>query len=296
MQARRRYGPLQQLRALCRVADELSRSTYPDQVFELALDAIHGCLDVYRSSILLVDSDGVMRFRAWRGLSEEYREATTGHSPWKLDVRNPQPVLIPDASADSSLEPFRKVIETEGIWALAFVPLITEGRLIGKLLLYYNRPHAFDEGEIALALTLASFVAFHVERSTYVTKLMDSEAKRLSLLESSLDAVITIDNRGRIVDFNPAATKMFGLPPTMATGRRMVDMIIPHGLRERHRLGFKRYLETGVASILNRRIEMVALRADGSEFPVELTVTQVRLEGKPAFTACIRDITERKNG
>ena len=115
-----------------------------------------------------------------------------------------------------------------------------------------------------------------------------------AMLASALDAVVTIDRDGRILTFNPAAEEIFGHPAADALGREVSQLIIPHSLRARHRTAFARHLDTGSTTILNRRVEVTGLRADGTEFPVELTVTRVAVDGPPAFAAYLRDITDRK--
>ena len=114
------------------------------------------------------------------------------------------------------------------------------------------------------------------------------------MLSSSLDAVVTIDAEGRILMFNHAAEMTFGHMEKDALGRDVADLIIPPSLRERHRTAMARLLATGERTILNRRVEVTGMRADGSEFPVELTVTSVPLDGPPLFTAYLRDITDRQ--
>ncbi|MGD0269427.1 MAG: PAS domain S-box protein, partial [Candidatus Sulfotelmatobacter sp.] len=95
-------------------------------------------------------------------------------------------------------------------------------------------------------------------------------------------------------EFNPAAEHTFGYCRDEVLGRHLADVIIPPSLREKHRQGFAHYLATGEARVLGKRIEMTAVRADGSEFPVELAITRIPLEGPPSFTGYLRDITERK--
>ncbi len=115
-----------------------------------------------------------------------------------------------------------------------------------------------------------------------------------AMLASSLDAVVTIDGDGRVLTFNRAAEETFGYTAAEALGRDVAELIIPPALRERHYRAFARHLEGGERTILGRRVELTGMRADGSEFPVELTVTRVPLDGPPTFTAYLRDITERK--
>lgn len=132
------------------------------------------------------------------------------------------------------------------------------------------------------------------ERRRTEKALRDSEARKRAILESSMDGVITIDHEGLIVDWNPAAEKAFACSYEEAVGKDMADLIIPPRYRERHRRGLARYLTTGDARVLGHRLELSALRADGTEFPVELTITRIELEGNPMFTGYLRDITDRK--
>ena len=125
-------------------------------------------------------------------------------------------------------------------------------------------------------------------------ELTRSEARKAAILESALDCIATIDHEGCITEFNPAAERTFGHRRDAVLGKQLADVIIPPSLREKHRQGFARYLATGEARVLGKRIEMTAVRADGSEFPVELAVTRIPLEGPPSFTGYLRDITERK--
>jgi PAS domain S-box-containing protein len=121
-----------------------------------------------------------------------------------------------------------------------------------------------------------------------------SEARKTAIFDSALDCILTIDHEGRITEFNPAAERTFGYRRNEVVGRQLADVVIPPSLREHHRRGFARYLATGEVRVLGRRVEMTALRADGSEFPVELTITRIPLDGPPSFTGYLSDITERK--
>ena len=121
-----------------------------------------------------------------------------------------------------------------------------------------------------------------------------SEARKAAILDSALDCIVTIDHQGLITEFNPAAEQTFGYRREQVVGRQLADIIIPPSLRETHRQGFARYLATGEARVLGRRLEMTAIRADGSEFPVELAITRIPTDGLPSFTGFLRDITKRK--
>ena len=125
-------------------------------------------------------------------------------------------------------------------------------------------------------------------------ELKRSEVRKAAIVDSALDCIVTIDHEGCITEFNPPAEHTFGYRRDEVLGKHLADVIIPPSLREKHRQGFARYLATGEARVLGKRIEMTALRADGSEFPVELAIARIPLEGPPSFTGYLRDITERK--
>jgi PAS domain S-box-containing protein len=121
-----------------------------------------------------------------------------------------------------------------------------------------------------------------------------SEARQRAILETALDAVISVDRDARVVYVNSAFERTFGYRAEEVTGRDLAEAIVPPSLREAHRRGLARYLETGQAVILDRRIEMPAMRADGTEFPAEVAVTRTGLPGQLGFTAYVRDITDRR--
>src|SRR5207253_9891704 len=106
--------------------------------------------------------------------------------------------------------------------------------------------------------------------------------------------IITINDRGRITEFNPAAEKIFGRARAEVMGNELAEVLIPPSLRDKHRRGLERFLAGGQATMLGKRVEIMAVRADGKEFPVELAITKVSLDGPPMFTGFVRDITERK--
>ena len=133
-----------------------------------------------------------------------------------------------------------------------------------------------------------------VERTERDAALVGSEARKAAILDSALDCIVTIDHEGRITEFNPAAERTFGHRRDQVVGEWLADVIIPPALREQHRQGLARYLATGEERVLGKRMELTAVRADGSEFPVELAITRIPLEGAPSFTGYLRDITDRK--
>jgi PAS domain S-box-containing protein len=114
------------------------------------------------------------------------------------------------------------------------------------------------------------------------------------MLDSSLDAIIMVDEHGAIVEFNPAAERTFGRSRSDVLGEQMAELLIPPSLREAHHRGFAHFLATGDGPILGKRLELSALRADGSEFPVELAITKVTYDGPTLFTGYLRDLSEQR--
>jgi PAS domain S-box-containing protein len=132
------------------------------------------------------------------------------------------------------------------------------------------------------------------DRRHYDEALHRSEERIRAMLETALDAIVVMDLRGVVQEWNGAAERMFGYTRSEAVGRELADLIIPPYLRDRHRAGLARFAAEGHGPILNQRLEAVAVRADGLEFPVELAITAAHTEGEPFFTGYVADITERK--
>lgn len=123
--------------------------------------------------------------------------------------------------------------------------------------------------------------------------LANSESRTRAYMESALDAVVGMNHEGLITDFNPAAEAMLGYRRDEAIGQSLADLMVPASLREAHRQGLARYLATGVGPVLGQRIEINAVRKSGEEFPVELAISPVEIDGFPWFVAYLREITER---
>jgi len=133
-----------------------------------------------------------------------------------------------------------------------------------------------------------------LERARALAAEHESEIRKASILDTALDSIITSDQRGTITEFNAAAEATFGYRKEDVIGRQMVDLIIPPQHREAHAKGMQRYLATGEAHVLGRKIEINAMHSDGTEFPVELAIVRVPIDGPAFFTAYVRDLTERK--
>jgi PAS domain S-box-containing protein len=142
----------------------MGRGRRAQDIYDVALEALARGLGVDRSSILLFDPDGVMRFKASRGISDAYRAAVEGHTPWSPSDAAAEPLVVGDVEADPGLAPFLATLRREGIGAMTFIPLVSQSRVVGKFMLYYAAPYAPTTDELKLAGIIAAQVAFAVER------------------------------------------------------------------------------------------------------------------------------------
>lgn len=166
-----------ELRLVHDLSARVARAPDIEAVYDVAVDALLATLEVERCALLLFDLDGVMRFVAWRGLSDIYRAAVEGHSPWKPNTIDPQPVAIDDVRTDDAVASLREVLAAERIVALLFVPLLASGRLIGKFMVYADAPHRWEPAEVALAATVANHIAYALARSENLRALREEEER-----------------------------------------------------------------------------------------------------------------------
>ncbi|HEX2162558.1 MAG TPA: ATP-binding protein, partial [Thermoanaerobaculia bacterium] len=182
---------LRELGLVHHLSTAVARAESLADVYEITLDAVIEALHADRASLLLFDAAGVLRFSAWRGLSEGYRTAVEGHTPWTPEQVDARPIAVADALEDPSLAPFRAVFEREGVRALAFVPLAAEKRLLGKFMVYLDRPHPWSDDELRLAHTLGNHVAFAVERARREEALTE-HAERLAESDRRKDEFLAL--------------------------------------------------------------------------------------------------------
>lgn len=186
----------EQQQAIYRLTETVGRAETLEEIYAEALDSLQRTLKPDRAAILLLDPDGVMRFKSWRGLSADYRAAVEGHSPWSPGETNPQPVLISNVEDEPGLGALRAVILREGIRAMVFIPIAFQGRLRGKFMLYYDMPHPFGAEETRLAQTIAGHVAFAIHRAS----LFDQLEHRVHELSTLFDVGKMITATLRIED------------------------------------------------------------------------------------------------
>jgi PAS domain-containing protein len=201
---------VRELDALYRVADAIGRATSLVELLDESIDTLLEATGADRAAVLLYDDDNVMRFRAWRGLSDEYRAATEGHVPWAVDTVDPQPVLISDASQADFDERAENVIRREGIASLAFIPLVHGDRLVGKFMLYHDEVHEWGDGEIRLAGTIANHLASTTIRTNARVALRESRELLEMIMRTVDEGVVVQSAEGGIVYANDGAARVIG--------------------------------------------------------------------------------------
>ena len=280
--------------ALFRFSEKLQYATSLPDVYDAGLDAVLAALVCERASILLFDDSDVMRFVGWRGLSDDYRKAVEGHSPWDRDERNPRPVYFEDIGVSALSVALKETIAREHIAAVAFIPIMIGGRLAGKFMAYYARPHHFTEPEIDVALTLARQLGFGIARlrAEQARSAAEERAQQLvSIVESSDDAIISKNLDGIIRTWNPGAERLFGYTAGEAIGKP-VTILFPPG-REDEEPGILARIRSGERI---HHYETVRRRKDGRLLDISLTVSPVRDGAGHIIGASkiARDITDRK--
>ncbi len=214
--------------ALYRFTDRLYRAASVQDIYDAGLDAIIAGMHCGRASILRSDDHGVMRFVAWRGLSERYRNAVEGHSPWRPGDANPEPVCVSDIGAADLDRNIASAVKDEGIGAVAFIPLMAEGKLVGKFMAYYETAREFAREDVDLAVTLARQLGFGIERmraeqargaiETELRELsekLEAEVERRTLERDRIwnvsEDLLAVSNfEGYFVSMNPAWSRLLG--------------------------------------------------------------------------------------
>lgn len=150
----------------------------------------------------------------------------------------------------------------------------------------------FDENN-----TLTHFIAIETditEKKLTALKIEKSEALKSGILTTALDAIISINHKGEIIEFNPAAENIFGYKKENILNKKMSDLIIPANLRKQHKDAFQRFLKTRSPHVIGQRVELIAQHADGATFPIEIAITALEHQKQLIFTAHLRDISKQK--
>jgi len=285
------------------VARILAETEEPVEVYAAALAAIGHSLDWELGSVWEADPRGerlhcVQTWHAgvvvteFEALSERIELGPGEGLPGRVLVTG-EPTWLVDAPADGNF-PRAGAAERSGLHAAFGFPLLSPKGLVGVMEFFSRELREPDDRVLRTMRVIGSQVGQVVARRHAAADVRASESRLRAMLESALDAVVNMDDEGRVIGWNPAAEATFGYSAGEAMGREMAELIVPPSLRDAHRRGLARYLETDAPAVLDRRLELTGMHRDGTEFPVELTITRIDLPGAPTFTGYLRDIGERK--
>jgi PAS domain S-box-containing protein len=289
------------LRTELAVARVLSSGTEPGETYEALLAAIGGSLGWELGAAWEIDAERLRCVQTWRSgedaaefeaLSQRMTLARGEGLPGRVWVQG-EPSWIVDAPDDQNF-PRAEAARRAGLHAAFCFPLLGPDGTLGAIEFFTREAREPDDELLASMAVIGSQVGQFVARRRAEADVHASESRLRAMLEAALDAVITMDHRGVVLGWNTAAESVFGYGADEANGRELADLVVPPALREQHRHGLARFLETEQAVVLDRRLELTGMRKNGEEFPVELTITRIALPGPPIFTGYVRDITERK--
>ncbi|HET7444097.1 MAG TPA: PAS domain S-box protein [Solirubrobacterales bacterium] len=202
--------------------------------------------------------------------------------------------LVPEVPDDANY-PRRELAVELGFSAALAVP-IAPGRSEDVLAIAEFHTRSFDAKSELLLNLLTGFaeqLSAFISRRRAESQVREAEQFKSAVMTAALDCIVGMDHEGNVIEFNAAAERLFGHTREQALGRELAALIVPEELRERHRNGLQRYLETGEGKMIDCRTELPALRADGTVIPVELTVTRIPGSEPPIFTGFLRDTTDR---
>jgi PAS domain S-box-containing protein len=203
------------------------------------------------------------------------------------------PIWMVDAPEDANF-PRADAARRSGLHAAFGFPLTSPRGVVGVMEFFSRDLRQPDERLLQTMRVVGSQVGQFVARRQAEAGVRASESRLRAMLEAALDAVVSMGHDGRVVEWNHAAESIFGYSADEAVGREMAELIVPPSLRSAHRKGLARFLETEEGVVLDQRLELAGMRKDGSEFPVELTITRIGVPGPPTFTGYVRDISDRK--
>jgi PAS domain S-box-containing protein len=244
-----------------------------------------------RLAAIVEHSDDAIIGKGLNGIITSWNAAAERLYGYKAQEAIGQPIstIVPSDRQAELKSIMERLVDGERIEHLETERLKRDGTRVEVSLTVSPIKNAY--GEVIGASKIAQDIS---QRKRAEEALRTSEARKAAFFRTALDCIISIDHEGRVLEFNPAAEHTFGYREVEVLGKELASLIIPPAMRDQYRRGLAHYLATGEGPILNRRLEMIGVRSDGTELPVELAVTRVQAEGPAVFTAHLRDITERK--
>jgi PAS domain S-box-containing protein len=277
-----------------------------DRHVQLTLDAITTMIEELAPgtmcSILTVDEEGRRLFHGSApSLPEEYLRqidglvigpdaGVCGTAAYRREM-----VIVEDASTDPLTAAYRDLVQRYGLYACWAIPVLgSTGALLGTLALYDRQPHRPSEEDILLVHTAAHLAGMAIERDQSEQALRDSESKFRAITQTAADAIVLIDEQGKIAYWNAAAERIFGYASDEILGRDLHRTLAPPQYHQAYREGFAGFKASGQGPVIGGKLEFMALKKDGSEFPIEVSTSALSMHNRWYALGIIRDITNRK--
>ena len=277
-----------------------------EKFFQLAVHRIEALTGATGAVIELVDGD-VMVYRAGSGVALPHigLRLKRDSSLSGLCVRDQAVLHCADSETDERVD--RAACQRIGVRSMVVAPLFDEGKAIGVLKAMSSTPGAFSAADIQTLQLMAGLIASAIAHQTAfsvkenllgelegaVAIIEANERRTRTVIESAHDAFVAISGEGLVTDWNRQAEVTFGWTRQEALGQKLDLLILPHRYRAAHVAGMKHFQSSGEGPKLNQRLQLHGLRKNGSEFPVELTISPIKAATGVEFCAFLRDITER---
>jgi PAS domain S-box-containing protein len=259
-----------------------SREAIEDGWAVTARDEVSGSLVRELAAIVASSDDAILSkrldgtIRSWNAAAERLFGYTSEEA-----IGQPMTIITPDDRREEVADILGRIAAGESVDHFETTRRHKNGTLVAVSVTV--SPIRDDLGRVVAASVIAHDVG----------PARAAEARRSASLDVALDAVVTMTADGEIVEFNPAAERVFGYATEQAIGRMVAETLVPPDQRDAHRRGLARYLESGRGPLIGRRVDIIAMRADGTEFPAEIAISPFELDGATLFTAHIRDMSER---
>ena len=236
--------PLEQMQLLFRLATAVSHTQDPAEIYRAAVEGLTQLLGADRAAVRVFDSDGVLRFEEWKGLSERFRTEVEPHSAWPQGLADAEPIVAADVQEEGPVSRYRPNFEREGIRAVAFIPLLANGGVVGEFTLYYDQPHEFSSEEMQLTQMIGAHLAFTAERQNAAAALRATEERfRVMFLQASV-GIAQIGPDGEYLAVNDRYCAILGYTQAELQEKSPVDIEHPED-REVGRTIRRRFIAEG---------------------------------------------------
>ncbi len=287
---REQRGDFRQLELLDLVG-EISRAQGPSEIYRAATQGLLHALAADSAALLIFDKDDVCRFKEWIGISDEYRDGVSGHTPWYRSARDAQLLAVSDVTQDVSLSSCRQTFAREGIRSVAFIPLMESGVVIGKFMLSYNEQHEFHADELQVAQAIVNHAAIVAEQRRAEQALRDSEQRFRATFFQAAVGITHCGATGEWLLVNDRFCEIVGYTRSELSGVTIFDITHPDD---------RQMCVEAVGRLLTRELTSYSvdkryIRKDGAAIWVRLYVTPVWDAGKRLqyFVGIVEDITEK---